>query len=151
MIFSWSKNIRVVNCRKSFLIFILDRLHNILEFRELLLHSKILSCALKNLIDFCISYKVKQDVKLFIHLSLRGAKRRSNPERECWYTGLLRYARNESYAMRTYQVLLCKTCGNDREKMDCHADLYFANAKYGERKKTVIFVLWHEDFTRQSL
>ena len=38
------------------------------EFRELLLHSKILSCALKNLIDLSISYKGKQDVKLFIPL-----------------------------------------------------------------------------------
>ena len=27
------------------------------------------------------------------------------------------------------------------EQKECHADLYFANAKYGEKKKTVIFVL----------
>ena len=33
--------------------------------------------------------------KNLIHLSLRGAKRRSNPEKERWYTGLLRYARND--------------------------------------------------------
>ena len=36
--------------------------------------------------------------KNLIHLSLRGAKRRSNPEKERWYTGLLRFARNESHA-----------------------------------------------------
>jgi len=52
---------------------------------------------------------------LAILLSLRGAKRRSNPEKERACTRLLRYARNESYALRTYQVLLCKTCGNTGE------------------------------------
>ena len=31
--------------------------------------------------------------------------------------------------------------GSERWLMDCHADLYFANAKYGEKKKTFIFVL----------
>jgi len=60
--------------------------------------------------DFSVIVKKK-----VISPSLRGAKRRSNPEKKRACTGLLRYARNESYALRTYQVLLCKTCGNDRE------------------------------------
>ena len=86
---------------------------------------------------------MKQDVKLFIHLSLRGAKRRSNPEKERWCTGLLRYARNDvekmdchdfSYSSviarseatkqsrerkRACTGLLCYA-RNDREQMDCH-------------------------------
>ena len=52
--------------------------------------------------NFVISYSSVITRSLLILLSLRGAKRRSNPERERGYTGLLRYARN------------------DVEKMDCH-------------------------------
>ena len=45
--------------------------------------------------NFVISYSSVFARSLAILLSLRGAKRRSNPEKKRWYTGLLRYARND--------------------------------------------------------
>ena len=108
----------------------------------------------KIMLGFCMSLRAKRSNPgserwlMDCHVALNGLLAMTGCSR---LPRLLTKSRNESYALRTYQVLLCKTCGNDREKMDCHADLYFANAKYGEKKKTVIFVLWHEDLTRQSL
>ena len=51
--------------------------------------------------------------KNLIHLSLRGAKRRSNPEKERWYTGLLRFARNDGYRQILFTIF-CKNFCNVR-------------------------------------